>query len=117
MDGVLEHYGICPPAVGEQLYNNYVASKSETNTNDLRANLELLVSEVSNSMKDTLTDTSAFSDMIDKRFEDLARVDNESLSNDEVMPLVRQLADTNRRCLLKIVAVVNKSVVSPHRLV
>lgn len=53
MDGVLEHYGICPPAVGEQLYNNYVASKSETNINDLRANLELLVSEVSNSMNDT----------------------------------------------------------------
>ena len=102
MDGVLEHYGICPPTVGEQLYNNYVASKSETNTNDLRANLELLVSEVSNSMKDTLTDTSAFSDMIDKRFEDLARVDNESLSNDEVMPLVRQLADTNRRSLEKL---------------
>ncbi len=29
MDGVLEHYGICPPAVGEQLYNNHVASKSK----------------------------------------------------------------------------------------
>ena len=96
MDGVLEHYGICPPAVGEQLYNNYVASKSETNINDLRANLELLVSEVSNSMNDTLTDTSAFSDMIDKSFEDLSRVENESLSIDEVMSLVRQLVSESR---------------------
>ncbi|MEZ9481314.1 GGDEF domain-containing protein [Vibrio splendidus] len=96
MDGVLEHYGIFPPAVGEQLYNNYVASKSETNINDLRANLELLVSEVSNSMNDTLTDTSAFSDMIDQSFEDLARVDNESLSIDEVMSLVRQLVSESR---------------------
>ncbi|NAZ47440.1 diguanylate cyclase [Vibrio toranzoniae] len=96
MDGILEHYGICPPAVGEQLYNSYVASKSETNISDLRANLELLVSEVSNSMNDTLTDTSAFSDMIDKSFEDLARVDNESLSIDEVMSLVRQLVSESR---------------------
>ncbi|MFA0079414.1 GGDEF domain-containing protein [Vibrio artabrorum] len=91
MDGILEHYSICPPAVSEQLYNDYVASKAETNINDLRANLELLVSEVSNSMNDTLMDTSAFSDMIDKSFEGLAGVDHDSFSIDEVMSLVRQL--------------------------
>ena len=96
MDGILEHYGICPPAVGEQLYNNYVASKSETNINDLRANLELLVSEVSNSMNDTLTDTSAFSEMIDKSFEDLSQVENNSMSIDEVMSLVRQLVSESQ---------------------
>ncbi|MDK9737249.1 GGDEF domain-containing protein [Vibrio sp. D404a] len=96
MDGVLEHYGICPPAVGEQLYNDYVASKSETTINDLRANLELLVSEVSSSMTDTLTDTSAFSEMIDKSFEDLSQVDNNSMSIDDVMSLVRQLVSESK---------------------
>ena len=96
MDGVLEHYGICPPALGEQLYNDYVASKSETTINDLRANLELLVSEVSSSMNDTLTDTSAFSEMIDKSFEDLSQVDNNSMSIDEVMSLVRQLVSESQ---------------------
>ncbi|WP_261883957.1 GGDEF domain-containing protein [Vibrio pelagius] len=96
MDGVLEHYGICPPALGEQLYNEYVASKSETTINDLRANLELLVSEVSSSMNDTLTDTSAFSEMIDKSFEDLSQVENNSMSIDEVMSLVRQLVSESQ---------------------
>lgn len=96
MDGVLEHYGICPPALGEQLYNDYVASKSETTINDLRANLELLVSEVSSSMNDTLTDTSAFSEMIDKSFEDLSQVENNSMSIDEVMSLVRQLVSESQ---------------------
>lgn len=96
MDGVLEHYGICPPALGEQLYNDYVASKSETTINDLRANLELLVSEVSSSMNDTLTDTSAFSEMIDKSFEDLSQVDSNSMSIDEVMSLVRQLVSESQ---------------------
>lgn len=96
MDGVLEHYGICPPAVGEQLYNDYVASKSETTINDLRENLELLVSEVSSSMTDTLTDTSAFSEMIDKSFEDLSQVDNNSMSIDDVMSLVRQLVSESK---------------------
>ncbi len=47
-------------------------------------------------MNDTLTDTSAFSEMIDKSFEDLSRVDNESLSIDEVMSLVRQLVSESR---------------------
>ena len=96
MDGVLEHYGICPPALGKQLYNEYVASKSETTINDLRANLELLVSEVSSSMNDTLTDTSAFSEMIDKSFEDLSQVENNSMSIDEVMSLVRQLVSESQ---------------------
>ncbi len=87
-----QRYGWCVralqylPSCGRwtALQLNCVASKSETNINDLRANLELLVSGVSNSMNDTLTDTSAFSEMIDKSFEDLSRVDNESLSIDEV---------------------------------
>ena len=96
LDGVLENYGICPPAVGEQLYNNHIASRTETDMHDLRANIEILVNEVAHSMSDTLTDTSQFSQMIDKSFENLERVDDESMSLDEVMTVIRQLVAESR---------------------
>ncbi|UPQ90076.1 GGDEF domain-containing protein [Vibrio sinaloensis] len=91
LDSVLDSYGICPPAAGEHLYQNYVASRTETDMRDLRANIEILVSEVSSSMADTLSDTSQFSDMIDKSFDNLKRVENETMSMEEVMTVVRQL--------------------------
>jgi len=96
MDNVLEQYGICPPTVGDQLYNNYVASKAETNMHELRASIEVLVTEVASSMTDTIADTSAFSEMIDKSFGELSQVDNEGMSIDEVMSLVRQLVSESR---------------------
>ncbi|NOH80324.1 GGDEF domain-containing protein [Vibrio sp. RE86] len=96
LDGVLANYGVCPPAVGEQLYNNHIASRSETDMHDLRANIEILVNEVAHSMSDTLTDTSQFSQMIDKSFENLERVEDESMSLDEVMTVIRQLVAESR---------------------
>jgi len=96
LDSVLENYGICPPATGEQLYKNYVASRAETDIKDLRANIELLVGQVASSMTDTLADTSNFSAMIDKSFQNLEKVENESMSLEEVMSVVRQLVEESK---------------------
>lgn len=96
LDSVLENYGICPPAAGEQLFNNYVAARSETDMRNLRANIEILVNEVASSMTDTLADTSEFSSLIDKSFDNLERVEDESVSFEEVMTLVRQLVSESR---------------------
>ncbi|MGI3062872.1 GGDEF domain-containing protein [Vibrio diabolicus] len=91
LDTVLENYGICPPATNKQLYNNYVASKAETSLEDLRTNVEVLLHEVSSSMSDTLSDTSSFSEMVDKSFNKLEKVEDNSLSIEEVMVVIRQL--------------------------
>ncbi|MCW8333661.1 diguanylate cyclase [Vibrio sp. SCSIO 43135] len=96
MDMVLENFGLCPPASAEQLYNSYVASKAETNVNELRTSMEVLVTEVASSMTDTLSDTSDFSKLIDKSFSDLARVEDEGLSIEEVMGVIRQLVTESR---------------------
>ncbi|EEX93810.1 GGDEF family protein [Vibrio orientalis CIP 102891 = ATCC 33934] len=96
LDGVIENYGVCPPAAGEQLYNNHIASRAETDMHDLRANIEILVNEVANSVSDTLTDTSQFSKMIDKSFDSLERVEDESMSLEEVMKVIRQLVVESR---------------------
>jgi len=96
LDGVIENYGVCPPAAGEQLYNNHIASRAETDMHDLRANIEILVNEVASSVSDTLTDTSQFSQMIDKSFDSLERVEDESMSLEEVMKVIRQLVVESR---------------------
>jgi diguanylate cyclase len=96
LDNVVENYGICPPAAGEQLYNNYVASRSETDMRELRANIEILVNEVASSMTDTLSDTSDFSQLIDKSFDNLERVEDEAMSIEEVMTVIRQLVAESR---------------------
>ncbi|MDE1349390.1 GGDEF domain-containing protein [Vibrio aestuarianus] len=96
LDTVLENFGLCPPATSSQLYNNYVASRSETNLNQLRNNIEVLVNEVASSMTDTLTDTGKFAKVIDKSFSELERVEDDELSIEEVMTLVRQLVTESR---------------------
>lgn len=96
LDSIVENYGICPPAAGEQLYINYVASRSETDMRDLRNNIEILVNEVASSMSDTLSDTSEFSQMIDKSFDNLERVEDQAMSMDEVMTVIRQLVAESR---------------------
>ncbi len=96
MDQVLESYGLCPPAAGEKLYNNYVASKAETNFRELRASVDVLLTEVTSSMTDTIAGTAAFTQMVDKSFDSLARVEDEGLSIEEVMTVVRQLVNESR---------------------
>lgn len=59
MDVVLDNFRLCPPASGEYMYKQYIATKAETSIGELRANIELLVNEVASSMSDTMTDTTA----------------------------------------------------------
>ncbi|MGC9404520.1 GGDEF domain-containing protein [Vibrio genomosp. F10 str. 9ZC157] len=97
LDMVVENFGLCPPAAGKDLYNNHLADQTETDLTCLRENIEVLVNEVSSSMTDTLSDTSSFSEFIDKSFTDLSRVEKEGLSIDEVMGVIRQLISESRQ--------------------
>lgn len=96
LDEAINHYGICPPTTGKTLYNNYVAGHAETSMTQLRENVEILVGEVASSMVDTITDTASFSSMIDKSFAELERVEDERMSIDEVMKVIRQLVSESR---------------------
>lgn len=91
LDQVVDEHGICPPAKGEALYREYVANKTESDVQQLRQSLERMLTEVSHSMNDTLVNTNNFQQKIDKSFSSLERVEDEGLSFDEVMGLVRNL--------------------------
>ena len=96
LDGVLNNFGICPPAAGDALYQQFIASKVETTVSELRSNIEVLAGEVANSMSDTMTDTCAFEAVIEKSFSHLERVEKEDLSIEEVMNLIRQLVSESQ---------------------
>ncbi len=49
------------------------------------------MTEMSHSMSDTLQDTDAFHSVLDKTFEQLSRVENEGLSIDETIAVVRNV--------------------------
>ncbi|WP_238131925.1 GGDEF domain-containing protein [Vibrio cincinnatiensis] len=96
LDDVLNNFGICPPAAGDALYQQFIASKVETTVSELRSNIEVLAGEVANSMSDTMTDTCAFEAVIEKSFSHLERVEKEDLSIEEVMNLIRQLVSESQ---------------------
>jgi len=96
LDNIIQDAGVCSPAASAQLYNNYIAHRSETDMNQLRESVEVLVNEIASSVTDTLSDTSDFSKLIDKSFSNLSRVENEAMSMDEVLLIVRQLLSESK---------------------
>ncbi len=79
------------PVKTQELYRNYLAESQEVNAWQLRQSLEAMLLELSQSMKDTRTDTTDFKNAMDARLEDLDRVEKEGWSVEEVMKLVRNM--------------------------
>lgn len=88
LDRIVTEYGLCPPSSCDYLYKHFIASKTETDVQELRSNLEILVNEIFMSMKDTLTNTQDFQKILDKHLGNLENVDRESVSFEEVIGLL-----------------------------
>lgn len=93
LDEIISEYGLCLPSHNQSLYQSYIADKSETDIAELKASLEILVNELFLSMRDTLADTSSFEKSIEKSFSSLEKVDNDGITFDELMSLVRSLVN------------------------
>ena len=96
LDSIVAEYGLCPPSSSEYLYKNYIASKTETDVDELRCNLEILVNEIFLSMKDTLASTQDFQQMIDKHFGNLEQIESTGVSFEEVMGLLRNFVSESK---------------------
>ncbi|MCF1429024.1 MAG: diguanylate cyclase [Shewanella sp.] len=89
MDRLLQRYQTCPPAQSELLYREFVSDPLELNVRQLRQNLEAMVIELSQSVKDTNRDADLFQQQIKTNFSKLSRLEQESLSLEQVMDLMR----------------------------
>ncbi|MCL9780853.1 diguanylate cyclase [Vibrio sp. S4M6] len=91
MDAAIEKFGICPPATGATLYSSYIANRTEADNNKLKESLEVMLSQASNSMQDTLKGTSQFSKVINENFTNLERANEDGMTIEEIMDVVQEL--------------------------
>ena len=92
----IEDSGVCTPLSSELLYQQHVAAQTERNVDTMKQSLEAMVTEINASMQDTISDTGDFQAMLDKSFSRLMQLDEEGLSIDETMGLVRELVQGSR---------------------
>ena len=75
----------------KELYRKHISDVQEVSAWELRQSLEAMMTELSQSVKDTHSETKNFKSSIDDCMEDLAKVEKEGLSVKEVLTLVRKL--------------------------
>ena len=96
LDKIIEQHGFCTPSHTETLYQNHISGKRQSNIRDLKSSLEVLVNEVSLSMRDTLADTETFEKSVESNFSDLAQIDKESISFDDLLSLVQKFVQNSK---------------------
>ncbi len=75
----------------KDLYRTHVASQQEVDPWELRQSLEGMMIELSQSLKDTKSDTGDYKSKMDKCIDDLSKVEREGWSVEEVLGLVRNM--------------------------
>lgn len=80
----------------KELYRNYLAEAEEVSAWELRQSVEAMLIELSQSLRDTRTETTSFKETMDTCVDDLAKVEKEGLSVIEVMALVRNLVENTQ---------------------
>lgn len=91
LDEVLENNMQLSEIKTKELYRSYLAETEEVSAWELRQSLEAMMVELSQSLKDTRSETTSFKNTMDNCVDDLAKVEKEGLSVEEVMALVRNL--------------------------
>lgn len=97
IDNSISETGVCSAVTSEQLYLKHLASKTERDSEQVKYSLEAIVTELQTAAKDTLTDTQQFHQVLDASFSELEKIDNDGLSIDEMVALVRELVKNSQQ--------------------
>ncbi|WP_228730231.1 GGDEF domain-containing protein [Shewanella sedimentimangrovi] len=92
MDKVLAEHRTCPPSNSELLYREHLGDSMAVDLCAMRRNLDAMVTELSQSLKDTHTDASQFQSRIDSNFSKLEQLEREEFTLDKMLELVRNMA-------------------------
>jgi len=82
---------ICPPVQVESLYREFVANKSESGAWELRKSIDNMLIQLDKSLIDTHKDTNSFQESFEKTFVDINSVEDDGLSVEEVIGLLKKL--------------------------
>ncbi|QFU23110.1 GGDEF domain-containing protein [Shewanella eurypsychrophilus] len=91
LDTIIEQHKTCPPTNSELLYREFVSDPVEVDVLDMRQNLEAMATELAHSLKDTNLDVTQFQRRIDSNFDKLNRIEEEGVSLEKVLGVVRGL--------------------------
>ncbi|MCP4321986.1 MAG: GGDEF domain-containing protein [Alteromonadales bacterium] len=91
LDDLMANNDICPPIQVESLYREFVADKSESGTWELRNSVDNMLIQLDKSLIDTHNDTNTFQKSFEKTFVDINSVEEEELSLEEVIGLLKKL--------------------------
>ena len=96
LNGLMENNVICPPIQVESLYRQFVASRLDSETWELRQCIDKMLIELDKSLVDTHKDTHIFQESFEKTFVDINNVEKEDLSFEEVHSILKKLQDDSK---------------------
>ncbi len=96
VDSTIKESGLCSPLSSELLYQQHVAAQTERDVETMKQSLEAMVTELNTNMRDTINDTDDFQVMLEKSFGKLMKFEDEGLSIEETVALVRELVKSTR---------------------
>jgi diguanylate cyclase len=91
LDNAIKQNQTCSPVTSELLFRKHVADPVELDVRDMRKNLDAMVCDLSQSLKDTNSDTESFQAQINKDFTRLADLENQGFSLEQVIGVVRNI--------------------------
>ena len=91
LDLAIKQNQTCSPVSSELLYRKHVADPVELNVREMRQNLDAMVCELSQSLKDTNIDTHEFQQQINKDFNKLEQLESQGFSLEQVIGVVRNI--------------------------
>ncbi len=97
VDSTVSQYQSVSPVKAEDLFREHVADKQEVNAWQLRQTMEAMITEFTQSVKDTKKETNDFRQAMDKSLDGLQQVDSEGWSVEEVMGFVRNLVKEGQK--------------------
>ena len=96
IDQVVKLQGTCSLTTCERLYHQHLASQDEQQMEAMKFNLAAMTNELGHSMQDALVGTGQFQAMLDKSFGKLSLIDDEGLSLEDTMGILRELVRESR---------------------
>jgi len=96
IDQAVKMQGTCSLSTCERLYHQYLAAQDEKQMEVMKLSLAAMANELGHTMQDAISDTGMFQEMLDKSFDRLSKIDDEGLSLEDTMGILRELVRESR---------------------
>lgn len=97
VDSALKNYSSISEARAQDMYRTHVADKQEVSAWQLRQSIDAMITEFTQTVKDTRHETNDFRNAMDKSLDGLKKVENEGFSVEETMSMVRTLVKEGQK--------------------